>query len=305
MKGEELLNHDFYIVDDDITVVKIITGIIKKHALGEIAGHTVNAAAAPAEIAEIRPSIVVVDLLMPSIDGIALVKTLKQQNNGLSIIMLSQVSDKSVISKAYSAGIDFYIQKPINVVEVVSVINRVKEKARLEEIVRNMRSAIGMAEDGAAREVRAPQKNFRERVKGILTKLGISSDNGSREIVDVCVGYFKKRQINGSIDLKLGDLYTEISAVYLSEYGMDVSTATIEQRIRRTVGKALSNIASMGIEDYGNEVFETYANMFFDFSEVRNRMNYLRGNSYVPGKVNIKKFIEGVTQAALEEHSHV
>lgn len=40
-----------------------------------------------------------------------------------AFIMLSQVSSKEMISSAYEAGIEFFIQKPINSVEVETVIN--------------------------------------------------------------------------------------------------------------------------------------------------------------------------------------
>lgn len=38
--------------------------------------------------------------------------------------MISQVSAKELISKAYSAGIDFFISKPINLIEVRSDIKK-------------------------------------------------------------------------------------------------------------------------------------------------------------------------------------
>ncbi len=39
--------------------------------------------------------------------------------------MLSQVSSKDMIAKAYENGIEFYISKPINAVEVKSVLKKV------------------------------------------------------------------------------------------------------------------------------------------------------------------------------------
>lgn len=43
-------------------------------------------------------------------------------NTTIKCIMISQVSAKELISKAYSAGIDFFISKPINLIEVRSVL---------------------------------------------------------------------------------------------------------------------------------------------------------------------------------------
>jgi two-component system response regulator YcbB len=59
--------------------------------------------------------------------------------------------------------------------------------------------------------------------------------------------------------------------------GQDVKT--IEQRVRRAIAKALQNLASLGIEDYHNDRFQMYSTALFDFSEVRQEMNFVQGKS--------------------------
>lgn len=67
----------------------------------------------------------------------------------------------------------------------------------------------------------------------------------------------------------------------------------IEQRIRRTVTTALSNMASVGLTDYANPRFEYYAPLFFDFQDVRLRMQELeRETEQSRVKINVKKFIQ-------------
>lgn len=53
-----------------------------------------------------------------------LVREYKSKYPHIQYIMLSQVSSKDMIAKAYENGIEFYISKPINAVEVKSILKK-------------------------------------------------------------------------------------------------------------------------------------------------------------------------------------
>ena len=67
------------------------------------------------------------------------------------------------------------------------------------------------------------------------------------------------------------------------------SPKSMEQRARRAVERGLTHLASLGVEDYGNEVFTQYASRLFPFQEVRAEMAYLQGKGQ-KGKANLKRF---------------
>ena len=58
--------------------------------------------------------------------------------------------------------------------------------------------------------------------------------------------------------------------------------------------KRLTNVANLGIDDYSNEVFQVYANYVFDFKNIKDEMDFIKGSSSGGGRVNISKFIEGL-----------
>ena len=60
----------FYLIDDDKNVLHILKRIIRDRGLGEIAGTAENGVDALTDLTLINPDIVIVDLLMPEIDGI-------------------------------------------------------------------------------------------------------------------------------------------------------------------------------------------------------------------------------------------
>lgn len=91
----------YYIVDDEIGVVKTLENIIQKRLGGTVDGYETNPAEARREILQIKPDVLLVDFLMTEMDGVTLVKQLRGQLPQTSFIMLSKVSDKSMVEQAY------------------------------------------------------------------------------------------------------------------------------------------------------------------------------------------------------------
>lgn len=67
-----------FIVDDNVNIVKILEKIIYDKELGEVVGKAFNGEEALEKIEAIRPDIVLLDFLMPSMDGISLLKEIKK-----------------------------------------------------------------------------------------------------------------------------------------------------------------------------------------------------------------------------------
>ena len=103
-----------YLIDDDPNILNILKIIIQTRNLGEICGLCSSPVDALEDLKYIKPDIVMVDLLMPGMDGITFVGRAKAQYPDIGYIMLSQVSNKDMISSAYESGVEFFIQKPIN-----------------------------------------------------------------------------------------------------------------------------------------------------------------------------------------------
>ena len=78
------------------------------------------------------------------------------------------------------------------------------------------------------------------------------------------------------------------------------SPKSMEQRMRRTAAIGLSNVANMGLNDYGNEVFDQYAGTLFRFEQIRKEMEYIKGKSATRGNVHIKKFIAALVHICTE-----
>lgn len=63
----------------------------------------------------------------------------------------------------------------------------------------------------------------------------------------------------------------------------------------------MSNLASLGIEDYANDVFTEYAGTLFNFEQVRKEMNCIRGKSEEHGKVSVRRFLYALAALCSEK----
>ncbi len=267
-----------FILDDDKNVIRVLEKIIFDRKLGLVVGHAMDGEKGIEEIKRLKPDLVLVDLLMPQTDGLTVIKTLKKQYPLMEFIMISQVSSKEMVGKAYEYGVEYYIYKPINALEVESIIRKVIERIDIDRTLLKIQSLFNRKQED--------QKNvdkFCERcIKSVLHRLGVVGERGSQDIVEVT-----KYIIDNNINI------TEMTIRELCSNFTD-NPGTMEQRMRRTISLAMSNIANLGIEDYMNDIFVEYSSSLFNFEQVRKEMDYIRGKADKGGSINMKKFLMGV-----------
>lgn len=272
----------FYFIDDDKNICNILKLIINERGLGVCCGSANNAAEALEDLPSTKPDIVIVDLLMPEIDGISFVKQARKIVPDASYIMLSQVSSKDMIASAYEAGIEFFIQKPINSVEVEAVIKKVSDGLSMKRMVRKMQNIF--MEDTSPATVTVPDNSeqIENSLRTILTRIGIIGDIGSKDIISI-VKYLVDHQDNAD-SLTVSDLCSHFCD----------TPKSMEQRIRRTAFNGLVNLAHLGLEDYSNEIFVDYSSTLYNFEQVRREMDFIRGKTDKHGNVRIKHFLNAL-----------
>ena len=277
-----------FLLDDDPNVTDILKRIIRQKEVGRVCGFSQDPAEALEDLRYTQPDLVIADLLMPGMDGVTFVKKARQILPAASYIMLSQVSSKDMIAAAYDAGVEFFIQKPINGVEVVSVVQNVAQKQSLQRTMDQMTkllSASGGREKPVSPEDRSPEL---EKLRRILSRIGILGVTGAEDILTVCADFLRREEEPGSVTLK--DICARFSD----------SPKSMEQRIRRAAAAGMTNLAHMGLDDYYNEDFSEYAGMLYSFDQVRKEMDYIQGKTDQRGNVKIKKFLSALLHASRE-----
>ncbi len=271
----------FYLIDDDILVIKMLENLIEEEGLGEIAGFATDPERALSDLIVKRPDIVLVDLLMPGMDGNRLIERVREANKTTRFIMISQVSSKDLVQKAYDSGVSFFIHKPINRVEVTRVVEILSEKMTLEKQF-NIIKGMVIGEDVQVKAHEEPEVDQRRNIEFIFSKLGIMGEKGCGDISEICDVMIE--QNSHRFDFKVSEICAKLSD----------NPRAMEQRIRRAINKGLANIANVGLEDYMNENFMRFSNSLYDFENVKAEMDFIRGKRQGGGKINVKRFIENL-----------
>ena len=119
------------VVDDEDNIVKLVTFNLAKEGFETMAAYDGNQAWEM--IARNQPDLVVLDRMLPGIDGFSLLKQLRQQGQNLPVIMLTARGEELDRVLGLELGCDDYVSKPFSprelVARVKAVLRRVKERS--------------------------------------------------------------------------------------------------------------------------------------------------------------------------------
>ena len=125
------MNKAILIVDDEESICQTLGGILKDE------GHEVVAAASGEEalriVDEDPPSLVLLDIWLPGIDGIEVLKAIKAGHPQIQVIIMSGHGTIETAVKATRLGAFDFIEKPLSLEKVILVVNHALEMIRLEE----------------------------------------------------------------------------------------------------------------------------------------------------------------------------
>ncbi|SHF13202.1 two-component system, response regulator YcbB [Seinonella peptonophila] len=293
----------FFLVDDDDVVRMMLTEIIEEEGLGEVIQTALDGSTVTDELLQMNHiDILIIDLMMPVKDGLATVRTLETYQG--KVIMISQVESKEMVEEAYTLGVEYYITKPINRVEVCTVIRRVQERMKLEQSISDIKKSLRLLDlvpDQTRVENPFTEKSITTAGRFLLGELGIEGESGEKDLLAILRHLFQLER-NGSFENDFPLLKNLFDQVARHQLGSDVTEAKLkrevkamEQRIRRAIEQSLAHLASIGLTDYAHPKFEKYASRFFDFTEIRKKMIQIQ-KPQVFGKekirINMKKFIQ-------------
>ncbi len=113
------------VIDDDAAVTDLLTLLLKSQGFEVFA--TNNSTDGLAMIREVQPDLVILDLMMPEMDGWEVCRSVRQFSQ-VPIIILSALNDPSMIASVLDAGADDYLTKPTPSRVLVAHINRLTKR---------------------------------------------------------------------------------------------------------------------------------------------------------------------------------
>ena len=140
--GDEIKESDILIVDDNVTNCEVLQRRLSMQGLSCRTAYDGNTAIT--EVFKKTPDLILLDVILPDINGLELLKTFRKEHNSesLPVIMVSAFNDVDSISKCIQLGAQDYLPKPINgtilLAKVVAALERKFWREREKELVNKL-----------------------------------------------------------------------------------------------------------------------------------------------------------------------
>lgn len=120
--------HKILLVDDEPEITRNLAPFLERSGFSvAVAG---NGEEALAKIETFDPALVVLDVLMPRLNGREVLRQLRRADNWIPIILLTQVGEAAERAMALEEGADDYLNKPFDPHELVARIHTVLRRTR-------------------------------------------------------------------------------------------------------------------------------------------------------------------------------
>jgi CheY-like chemotaxis protein len=107
------------VVDDNEVVQEILTEFLRPHYSVETVG---NAALALTAVMEHRPDAILIDVRMPGVDGLSLLKSLRQMGVQTPIFVMTGYDSTAVAIEALQHGATCYLPKPFDLLHLEELL---------------------------------------------------------------------------------------------------------------------------------------------------------------------------------------
>ena len=137
-------------IDDDTSMTELLGLLLRSHGMEVI---PCNSGMEGIELARTEnPDIIILDLMMPGIDGWEVCRTLRTFTK-IPIAILSALDDPAVISTALDAGADDYMVKPIPSSVLIAHINTLTRRHKAENNTATMMREACSFENSASQNL--------------------------------------------------------------------------------------------------------------------------------------------------------
>ena len=108
-----MLRKKFVIVEDNALVASMLTNIIESRSGWKVVGTSGDAYGGARLITDIRPDMVILDLILAGgRDGFNVIESVRKENVDCKFFVISGCGDENMVAKALSMGASYYMKKP-------------------------------------------------------------------------------------------------------------------------------------------------------------------------------------------------
>ncbi|MBU4225665.1 MAG: response regulator transcription factor [Chloroflexi bacterium] len=213
-------NELILLVDDEPSILQLARMYLERENFR--VQSAADGEAALEAVSRLRPALMVLDLMLPKLDGLEVCRRLRAQNDPIPIIMLTARDEDIDKILGLELGADDYLTKPFNPRELVARVKAILRRS--ERAVSTAAAPIHLGDltiDPAGREVRLGEKNLDLRTQEFDLLLALAEKRGrvlSREqllqqawgfdfygqtrTVDVHIAHLRKKLAGSSVSIE-------------------------------------------------------------------------------------------------------
>ena len=225
------------IADDNEKMARLLGEIVSKDEGLQLVGTAKDGEEAVKLIKDKEPDVVLLDIVMPKLDGLAVMDQVNH-DEGMekrpSFVMVSAIGNEQVTEAAFERGAAYYIMKPF---DNDMVINRIKN-------VRQIRSISGIRKVNAYEKLyQEPKFDLEEQVTAVIHDVGVPAHIKGYQ-------YLREAIIMSVLDM---DMLNSVTKILYPEVAKRFQTTP--SRVERAIRHAIEVAWSRGKVETIEEMF--------------------------------------------------
>jgi two-component system response regulator PilR (NtrC family) len=221
------------IVDDEQSMLDFLTLMLQKEGYDIITAN--DGAKAKEFIKKEKLDLIISDIKMPDIDGIELLRFIKEINPDATVILITAYASTKTAIQALKLGAYDYISKPFDIDELKIIIEKALEKKRLTEEVSYLKREL--AEKHSFANIIGKSKKMKELFQTIekvacsnATVLIAGESGTGKELVAQAIHYNSPRQNKRFVSINCGALPPDLLESELFGYMKGAFTGAVRNK---------------------------------------------------------------------------
>jgi DNA-binding NarL/FixJ family response regulator len=174
----------------------------------QVVGQAANGRAALEQVEALHPDVVLMDVRMPEMDGVAATRALSEQHPEVKVIILTTFEDDETVFEGLKAGARGYLLKDISSEEMAQAVRRVAAGEALIEPRITRKVLAEFSRLAAATEQQKPAKTG-----GISEDLPVPLTERELEVLQALARGLSNREIAGQLVITEGTVKNHVSSL--------------------------------------------------------------------------------------------
>jgi two-component system chemotaxis response regulator CheY len=115
--------HTIVVAEDNAVVREVLRGVVRQDKSLAIVGEAANGQTALELVDTFTPDLVCLDILMPGMDGLTVLRTLREKHPAIAVIIVTGQSTSEVVTEALKLGAAGFVVKPFSAEKLLRAIH--------------------------------------------------------------------------------------------------------------------------------------------------------------------------------------